>query len=207
MAPWHITNATTPLPSPDTLSSAFSLRAPPGTDLWDSPPDTCIFTAPLVYQAMPLAAFKRAQVTITGDLHAPYAQAGLALVWGGSDGRRRWVKTGMECLAGRQVVATVGKDRWPDCSVGGVVPRVEASKQVTLEVVRQGFSLEIFQLHRTQHGEWQRTILRELTWVFAAQGGEREGCWAGVYVANPSSEAPEFEVRFEGLVLEQTENN
>ncbi|RAL15803.1 uncharacterized protein BO97DRAFT_421055 [Aspergillus homomorphus CBS 101889] len=200
MPPWRITNTPASLPSPDKLASSFSLRAPPSTDLWDSPPDTCVFTAPILYQILTLVAFGRARVTITADLDEPFAQGGLALVIPQSDGSRKWVKTGMEFMEGRQILSTVGKDRWPDCSAGGVITQEGAYKTVTLEIARRGQNLEVIQLRGGDSGALEREILRELVWVFAAQGVEE--CWVGVYVANPSSEAEAFDVRFDGLVIE-----
>ncbi|OJK04308.1 hypothetical protein ASPACDRAFT_1851310 [Aspergillus aculeatus ATCC 16872] len=136
MPQWQTQHTSTPLPTPSELSSSFSLRAPPTTDLWASPPDSCIFTAPFIYQAVPLASFRRARITIATVLaEQPYAQAGLALLLPQSDGQRRWVKTGLEVLGGRQVLATVGRDRWPDCSL---VPVDPALGRVTVELMRQG---------------------------------------------------------------------
>ncbi|RAH50394.1 uncharacterized protein BO95DRAFT_328049, partial [Aspergillus brunneoviolaceus CBS 621.78] len=190
------------LPTPSELSSSFSLRAPPATDLWASPPDTCIFTAPFIYQAMPLASFRRARVNISAELaDQPYAQAGLALLLPQFDGQRRWVKTGVEVLGGRRVLATVGRDRWPDCSLVAADP---ALGRVTVELMRQGDNLVVSRLKRTESGKAERKILRELGWVFASSVGNtiQEQCWVGVFVANPSGEAEAFDVRFEGLVVE-----
>ncbi|PYI23169.1 hypothetical protein BO99DRAFT_419536 [Aspergillus violaceofuscus CBS 115571] len=206
MPEWQTQHTTAPLPTPSDLSSSFSLRAPPATDLWASPPGTCIFTAPFIYQAMPLASFRRARVTIAAGLaEKPYAQAGLALLLPQSDGQRRWVKTGLEVLEGRRVLATVGRDRWPDCSL---VPADHELGRVTMELIRQENNLIVSRVKRTENGEGEREVLRELGWVFAPSIGDliQEECWVGVFVANPSGEADAFDVWFEGLAVEGMED-
>lgn len=118
--PIHLNNRTmtnqTILSSP--ISSNVAVTAPPGTDIWRKPPSRDSFNAPIRYRRVSLPAFKSAKVTVKADWKTLYDQGGLCLVLpgeggvSGGEGRRRWIKTGIELTHGRPHVSTVACDRW-----------------------------------------------------------------------------------------------
>ncbi|KAL3470490.1 hypothetical protein BJX99DRAFT_264170 [Aspergillus californicus] len=202
MSPWKAINVSSTLPSPAELTSGFTLHAPPSSDLWETPDTPAVFTTPVVYQDMPLGVFKRARVTITANITELYAQGGLALIVHCADGSRKWVKTGMEFMHGRQIVGTVGKDLWPDWSPGSAIPDCETGREMTVEMVRGAMGLEVYEVEM-KDGVETRTMIRDLVWVFT--GNEDAECWVGAYVAKPLGNAGDASmvVTFRDLVIER----
>ncbi len=108
-------------------------------------------------------------------------------------------------MNGEQIVCVVGRDGLPDSSLGtsiatGADPNI-ASDEVTIEMVREGTGLAVFE---TQAGDGtgpgRRKVIRKMAWVFAGSGDEE--CWIGAYAAKPVGDAkgPDMVVRFRGFV-------
>lgn len=89
------------------LSKPFALTTGPGTDVWDKPPSTHSFNAPIVYQTTTVGQFKRARVTVSADWKDKYDQGGLVLVISPESESRQWVKSGIEQEQGRPNLGTV----------------------------------------------------------------------------------------------------
>ncbi|KAK3168100.1 hypothetical protein OEA41_004546 [Lepraria neglecta] len=214
----------TPLPTP--LPSTFTLKAPPGTDIWRKPPSTSTFNAPLLYRSLPLLTFRRACVTVSADWRTLYDQGGLCLALPvpkgqnseSSKSERRWIKTGIEFYNGAPMVSTVACDRWADWSLlplptatsrgtsGGTSVTVGMEREV-LEGVG-GSTLCVYVMEGVE-----KRVVREVTWVFEEVNGEGEEegeldgeCWVGVYAAKPTKDEGdgerELSVEFGGLVVE-----
>ncbi|KAH8693802.1 hypothetical protein BGW36DRAFT_383762 [Talaromyces proteolyticus] len=180
--------------NPDPLESNFSICAKPSSDIWDSAPDTHRFNAPILYRTMPLDAFQRAQVTFSSEFSSEFEQCGLLLVIRRQDGSHSWVKSGVEFTHGSTYVGTVGKDRWPDWSIG---PLSTPGAKVTIELLRDPLGLAVYLVKEDE----EKALLRELTWVFDAHGNEE--CWVGAYAAKPGAAGPDLVAHFQGLIIEQ----
>lgn len=188
-------NNSTMTPGPH--ESGFTICAQPSSDVWDSSPATHRFNAPILYQAMPLAAFQRAQVTLSADLSSDYEQCGLLLVIHYADGSKKWIKSGIEFAHGSATAGTVAKDQWPDWSIG---PVYSPGDKLTVELVRETLGLAVYLVKPT--GE--KNLQRELSWVF--EGSDAEQCWVGAYAANPGAEGPNVTAYFENLVIERKDS-
>lgn len=172
------------------LPSEFSITAPPSTDIWAKPPSTFRFNAPILYQSIHPASFKRAQVSLNANWKDQYNQGGLILVLNSAGEGRKWIKTGIELTHGKPHVSTVTKDRWADWSL---LPIPSGGAAATIEVVREeGNTLWIYLVEATQ-----KFPIREVTWAFEGI----QDCWVGLYAAKPS-EGEELEVNFEQAVIE-----
>ncbi|KAL4885401.1 hypothetical protein BJY04DRAFT_179670 [Aspergillus karnatakaensis] len=201
--PWRTANIPSPLPEDAQFMHGFTLHGPSSSDLWEAPGSDPTFTAPMIYQAMPVQAFRRVRVTVTAELAHLYAQGGVALIIHRADGSRAWLKTGVEFVDGRQVLCTVGKDRNVDCSYASTV---EHGEEVTIEVERGGCGVVVYKVDLdagTEGGKENRTVVRDLAWVVS--GDQMEECWIGVYVAKPLGDAgdPDVVVKFRELVIER----
>lgn len=169
--------------STNTTIPAFSLSAPPGTDIWRKAPSTNAFNAstyPPQLPTYPLETFQRARLTFAlppASQLRQYDQAGLLLHLtkpGVPDNQTKWVKTGIEFYKGKPYVATVGCDAWADWSLtpdpefkGG-----DERPSVTIEARRErddlGKSLWVYWVVRDSDGkEVERRPLREVNWIFA----------------------------------------
>ncbi|KAI9788605.1 MAG: hypothetical protein M1833_002907, partial [Piccolia ochrophora] len=219
---------TNPTPPP-TPPSSFTLKTPPGTDLWRKPPSTNRRNTPFLYRPVPLAALRRARVSFSADWTVLYEQAGLLVVYPERDAEAgaawtwgensRWIKTGVEFYGGRANVSTVAADRWADWSLVPLSPAllgrsasgVHASDAVTVELEREvagdgtpGPGLWVFVVGTG--GE--RLPVREVSWGFEEEGGEEREVWVGVYVGKPLKGEGEREgegeltVTFEGLEID-----
>ncbi|RMZ78304.1 hypothetical protein DV737_g3915, partial [Chaetothyriales sp. CBS 132003] len=159
-------------PVPD-LAQPFHITSPPGTDVWDKPPATHSFNAPIIYCTTTCSSFKSARVTVSAKWTDKYDQGGLILVVNSTQGRK-WIKTGIEFEHGHPNVSTVAKDRWADWSLS----RLQGS-EATLELGVESGSIWVWLVH----GE-ERTPLREVTfWADLPRDAE---CWVGVYAAKPA---------------------
>ena len=204
------------LPSP--LPSHFTLKAPPGTDIWRKPPSTATFNAPLLYRSLKLSSFRRARVTVSADWKTLYDQGGLCLALPSSpksstssDAKdRKWIKTGIEFYNGAPQVSTVACDKWadwsllplPNAATGGTSVTVQMEREVLQGEGGRGSTLCVFVMEGVE-----RRAVREVTWVFEGGEGEGEGeCWVGVYAAKPTRDEDdpgrELEVHFGGFVVE-----
>jgi uncharacterized protein len=158
------------------LSGTFDITCAPGTDVWDKPPSTHSFNAPIIYQTSTVGSFKSAKVTVSANWTDKYDQGGLCLVVN-LNGARKWVKTGVEFENEQPNVSTVATDRWSDWSL---IPLQNTTTAVIeMETAKDG-SLWV----RVQDESGKVTPLREVTWwVDLPKDAE---CWVGVYVAKPA---------------------
>ena len=201
MCLWKAVNIDTDPPAASEIPRKFSIRASPQTDIWESPISKRAFNAPILYQSMPLAKFKRARVTIASDFQDTYSQGGLIIILHPRNGDTQWVKIGVESLQGEQMVSVVGKDRWPDCSNGSVLQKEEQGCEATIEMVRRDSYLEVAEIE-FRNGEERSKVIREIIWAFAARTGDEE-CWVGAYAAEPTDTVSDLVVTFTGLDIER----
>ncbi|KAJ5101530.1 hypothetical protein NUU61_003752 [Penicillium alfredii] len=188
MSQFKFANSNEKVPGDGTPPAEFAIKAPPSTDIWSKPPSSIRFTAPILYQSVPLESFKRARAAFNAQWQKKYDQGGLIIVLNATDGSQKWVKTGIELTHGRPHLSVVTKDRWADW---GLLPVPSGGAAATLELVReQDNSLWIY----------LKSPIREVTWVFEEQNVQ--DCWVGVYAARPSSEGGELFVNFGHLVID-----
>jgi uncharacterized protein len=154
-----------------------------------------------MYKTIPLSAFKRARVTISGNWSRLYDQGGLAIVLQDPkiilDTDRKWVKTGIEFYQEEAYVGTVAADRWADWSLLQV--GIKEGKMVTLEMERdaEADTLWVYVIDGKR-----RHPIREVTCILSEPDVQ---AWVGVYAASPKPDGKELEVKFEGWELEVTE--
>lgn len=175
------------------LSAPFDITCSPGTDVWDKPPSTHSFNAPIIYQISTVGAFKSAKVTVSADWTHKYDQGGLCLVVNSGE-TRKWVKTGVEFENDQPNVSTVATDRWSDWSLIPLQGTTTAS--IEIETACDG-SLWV----RMQDEAGKVIPLREVTW-WADLPKDAE-CWVGVYVAKPAPQGQKekLTVHFEDLAI------
>lgn len=192
MPPFIFVNSKEDVPGDGTLPAEFSINANPSTDIWSKPPDTQSFTAPILYQPVPLQSFKRARVAFNAQWKHKYDQGGLVIVLHNKDGSHKWVKAGIELTHGKPHLSAVAKDNWADWSLLSVPSGGGAA---TLEMVREADdSLWIYLVEGVQ-----KSPIREVTWIFQENVQE---CWVGVYAARPGTEGGELKVNFGHLVID-----
>jgi regulation of enolase protein 1 (concanavalin A-like superfamily) len=195
---------------------AFTLTAPPNTDIWRKPPAHNAFNAPThpsSSQPHPLSSFKSARLTFTLPPPATltqYDQAGLLLrltkskkqeLGEGGDGGigvDKWLKTGVEFYEGRPYVSTVGCDTWADWSVFPL-SAIQSSRtddtqpiEATVEAKREGAGLWVYAVQGTE-----KMPLREVAWFFADE--EEWEVSVAAYVAKPATEGEGLVAGFRGL--------
>ncbi|KAJ6113815.1 hypothetical protein N7523_007132 [Penicillium sp. IBT 18751x] len=176
-----------------TLPVEFTITTQPSTDVWSKPPNTHSFTAPILYQRVPLQSFKRARVAFGAQWKHLYDQGGLILVLHNKDGSRKWVKAGIELTHGKPHLSAVAKDTWSDWSL---LPVPSGGGAATLEMAREpDDSLWIYLVEGVQ-----KSPIREVTWIFQEENVEE--CWVGIYAARPGTEGDELEVNFGHLMIE-----
>ncbi|KAJ5322135.1 Protein of unknown function DUF1349 [Penicillium brevicompactum] len=186
-------NSNAKVPGDGTPPPEFTIDAPASTDIWAKPPSTTRFSAPILYQSMPLKSFKRARVAFNALWKKNYDQGGLVIVLNAADGSQKWVKSGIELTHGRPHLSAVAKDNWADWSL---LPVPSGGGAATLEMVREeDNSLWIYLVEGVQ-----KSPIREVTWVFDQ---DVKDIWVGVYAARPSSEGGELPVNFGHLIIEQ----
>ena len=193
MSQFIIVNSMESVPGNGSPPPEFTLKASPNTDIWAKPPSTNSFTAPILYQNVPLQSFKRARVAFNAAWQQQYDQGGLVIVLHTADGQHKWVKTGIELTHGKPHLSVVAKDRWADWSL---LPVPSGGSAATLELVREADdSLWIYRMDGVQ-----KAPIREVTWVFHEANVQE--CWVGVYAARPSTEGGELSVNFGHLVID-----
>ncbi|KAJ5874428.1 uncharacterized protein N7529_002858 [Penicillium soppii] len=193
-SPFKFANSDAKVPGNGTPPPEFTINAPASTDIWAKPPSTTRFSAPILYQSMPLESFKRARVAINALWEKKYDQGGLIIVLNTADGNSKWVKSGIELTHGRPHLSAVAKDQWADWSL---LPVPSGGGAATLEMVREeDNSLWIYLVEGVQ-----KSPIREVTWVFDQK--DVKDIWIGVYAARPSSEGGELPVNFGHLVIDQ----
>lgn len=191
-------NSAQPVPSASDLPVNFSITANPSTDVWEQPPATHRFNAPILYKAIPLRSFKRARVSIVGPWTQLYDQGGLILVINPEQATntagtqpQKWIKTGIELNAGKLYLSVVSKDRWSDWSL---TPLSSGRNAATIEMVREHGALWIYLIEGNE-----RVPLREVTWAF--EHDDTAQCWIGAFAAKPSSEGGDLAVEFRDFVV------
>lgn len=194
MSQFHFVNSKGEVPGDGTtLPVEFTIITPPSTDIWSKPPNTQSFTAPILYQSVPLQSFKRARVAFGAHWKHKYDQGGLVLVLHNKDGSQKWVKAGIELTHGKPHLSAVAKDRWSDWSL---LPVPSGGGAATLEMAREADgSLWIYLVEGVQ-----KSPIREVTWIFQEENVQE--CWIGVYAARPGTEGGELEVNFGHLVID-----
>jgi regulation of enolase protein 1 (concanavalin A-like superfamily) len=211
--------ATMSLATTTTIIPAFTLSAPPGTDIWRKAPSHNAFNAPTHPEQLPsydLKTFQRAKLTFAlppASQLRQYDQAGLLLHLtkpGVPANQTKWIKTGIEFYYGKPYVATVGCDAWadwsltPDPSFTSNDTRPSATIEARREKDALGKSLWVYWIVRDGEGkEVERRPLREVNWVFAEEEGWSVGI--GGYVCRPTEEGGEesLEAEFkEGVEIE-----
>ncbi|KAJ5873433.1 uncharacterized protein N7473_013306 [Penicillium subrubescens] len=194
MSPFKFVNSTAPVPgNGGPPPSEFTINAPSSTDIWAKPPSTTRFSAPILYQSMPLQSFKRIRVAINAQWKYLYDQGGLIIVLRNADGSHKWVKAGIELTHGKPHLGVVAKDRWADWSL---LPVPSGGGAATIEMVKEADgSLWIYLVEGVQ-----KSPIREVTWVFEEDGIEE--AWVGVYAARPGGEGGELPVNFGHLIVD-----
>jgi regulation of enolase protein 1 (concanavalin A-like superfamily) len=181
------------------LSEPFQITVSPGTDIWDKPPSTHSFNAPIIYRTSTVGTFKSARVTVTAAWKDQYDQGGLFLGIQTAD-TPRWVKTGIEFLDGVPLVGTVAKDRWADWSLRPLLAETLSIEGVAIIEVENASDGSLWVWLVSEGG--QKLPLREVTW-WGDLAKETE-VWIGVYAAKPGphGEKDELVVKFEGLQIQ-----
>ena len=105
---------------PSDPSKAFRITCPSRTDIWNKPPDTHSFNAPIIYHTFKnLSQFSSATVNISSSWTQKYDQGGLCLIINPSTPGHKstWLKTGIEFLNSQVHVSTVATRTWSDWSL------------------------------------------------------------------------------------------
>lgn len=158
------------------LSKPFDITCPPKTDVWDKPPSTHSFNAPIIYRTTTVGAFQRAQVTVSAKWSVKYDQGGLALIVNSAAGRQ-WVKSGIEFENDITNLSTVATPKWSDWSLLPIAGRDKATFEI--DTAKDG-SLWV----RIVENDGSKTALREVTW-WADLPKDAE-LWVGPYAARVS---------------------
>ncbi|KAK7442533.1 hypothetical protein VKT23_016131 [Stygiomarasmius scandens] len=160
------------------MSSAFTISAPPSTDIWRKPPSTNKFNAPtyplLPSGSIPLKTFNRVRITLSANWTTRYDQGGIFLHFtqaGDNNAADRWIKTGIEFYTGKPFISTVATLSYSDWSIYPTTDSGTLDK-TTIELRREndemGSSLWVYEIVLDSSGnEVERKPLREVTWVFA----------------------------------------
>jgi len=164
------------------LFKQLQLKAAAPTDIWRKPPSLDVANAPTQIWHFPSETFRRARVTVTAAWSRLYDQGGIYVAFttlpgkGTSEGKRCWLKTGIEFYNDQANLSTVAAREWADWSL---LPL--PSNSVTIEIEREaggtGPSLWVYLVD----GE-KRTAVREVTWAFELEGDID----VGVYAARPT---------------------
>lgn len=179
---------------PDT-TGPFQITTPPGTDIWDKPPSTHSFNAPIVYQTTTVEAFRGAKVSFSAAWKDQYDQGGLVLVVKSPE-TTRWVKAGVEHEYGVPNVSVVAKDQWSDWSLRPILAEATNNATIEFEIVDDG-SLWVWLVD----SKGNKLALREVTWWISLAPSTE--VWVGVYVAKPApqGQTDDLTVEFKDLVV------
>ena len=191
MAVWQSMNYDHPIPD---VSTTFTITCPKDTDIYDKPPSTHRFDAPVVYTVTTAGKFKSASVTITADWTYRYDQGGLCLVMNFRDGTRKWIKTGIEFLEGTPMISVVTKDRWADWSLRPLLEPGAKSARVQIENTRDG-NLWVYVVGT----DGKKHPVREVTW-WGELDADTE-ILVGPAAAKPSTEGGDLTVSFSDFDL------
>lgn len=192
MATWQSLNYDRPIPD---VSKPFSIICPIQTDVWEKPPSTRRFNAPIIYTTSTVGAFKAAEVTVKGKWTYQYDQGGLCLIMNLKDGSRRWVKTGIEMLEGQPLISVVTKDRWADWGLRPLLEPESKMARLRIETHDDG-SLWVYVIDE----EGKKHPMREVTW-WGELDNDTE-VYIGPAAAKPSQEGGDLTVDFSDLMVE-----
>lgn len=173
------------------LTNKFEIICPPDTDVWEKPPSTHSFNAPIIYTTISKGSFQSARVTVSGLWKHRYDQGGMAMIFNAAD-RRRWVKTGIEFYQSKPYVSSVATDQWSDWSLR---PTLNDSETATIEMAPADGALWIYLVDT----DGSKVPMREVTW-WAALPDDTE-IWIGPYAAKPAKESEELVVQFQDLKI------
>ncbi|ETN43044.1 uncharacterized protein HMPREF1541_02202 [Cyphellophora europaea CBS 101466] len=175
------------------LSKPFDIKCPPNTDVWDKPPSTHSFNAPIIYQTTTIGSFEKARVTVSASWKDRYDQGGLALVVNSATGRQ-WVKSGIEFENGQSNLSTVATSKWSDWSLLPLGSRTTATLEV--ETTKDG-SLWVYVIE----DDGSKAALREVTWW--ADLPKDAALWVGPFAAKPApnGEKEDLVVHFDNLSI------
>lgn len=180
-------------PVPD-VSKDFTLTCPKGTDIYDQPPNTHRFDAPVIYTTTNASQFKSASITISGDWTYKFDQGGLCVVIKSKDGTRKWIKTGIEFLEGTPMLSVVAKDRWADWSLRPLLDPMSRSARVQIEITDR-----VLWVYAVGEGGKKHPV-REVTW-WAELDADTE-ILVGPAAAKPSTEGGDLVVSFSDFELD-----
>lgn len=192
MAKWQAINYEKSIP--DVTSKTFSISCPKGTDIFDKPPSTHRFDAPVIYTTTTVGAFKSAAVTVRGDWTYQYDQGGLCLFIDLNDGTRKWLKTGIEFVDSLPRVSVVTKDRWADWSLTPLLNTESKSARLRIETHDDG-SLWVYLVDDAG----KKHPVREVTWWGEFDRDTQVNI--GPAAAKPSTEGGDLPVTFEDFSL------
>ncbi|EXJ88119.1 hypothetical protein A1O1_05047 [Capronia coronata CBS 617.96] len=198
-------NIAEPSAIPTDLSSAFTLDAAPGTDIYATPLPGArhIFSAPIIHRRLSKASFQSARVTVRSKWSLQFDQGGLVFIIPSAQAPEpdsstaqakethpEWVKAGIEVNDGAAYVSVVAKsrDNWCDWSLtpvpGADQVLGERSEQleVTLYMTRSKNALMVWIVS----GE-KDFLVRKIPWVFLDDNSRlsMEDILVGVYAARP----------------------
>jgi len=184
---------------------AFSLSAPPNSDLWRKTPARDTYTAPILYKRL-VHPFVSAEVTVCAEWRLEWDQAGLVIFAGAPPGQQqqqqrppapsngepppysfhtpqsKWVKVGLEfyneTFNATSVCATPDGADWSRTAL----PPYQAERaDLRIKLERIGYALWVH-YEDSRHG-WKK--IREITWFF--WGVEDKCVWVGVYASRPAN--------------------
>lgn len=177
------------------VTKPFQISCPSGTDIYDKPPSTHRFDAPVLYTTTSASAFKSATISVSGEWTYKYDQGGLCMVINFKDGSRRWIKTGIEYLENKPMISVVTKDRWADWSLRPLLVEGATDARVSIENMGDG-NLWVFVIGQ----DGGKHPVREVTWWAEIQGDTE--ILIGPAAAKPSLEGGDLVVQFTDFDLE-----
>ncbi|KAK1964448.1 hypothetical protein LY78DRAFT_582468, partial [Colletotrichum sublineola] len=181
-------------------SEAFTLSAPPDTDVWKKPPSHNVYNAPTkAVTTKSLSQFKSAKITFSADWSEQYDQAGLILTFDSLSGReRRWIKTGLEYYNGTPQLSTVSCHTWADWSIVPLAAFGDTeSVTVLVENAQDNLGLSLWIYYVKLDGT--KEPLREVCWVYGDDdaSGKDWKLTVGALAARPAKDAKSnLEVQF-----------
>ncbi|KAK5714001.1 hypothetical protein LTR15_010907 [Elasticomyces elasticus] len=203
---WSASNGAV-LPAAPPTDSAFSILAPPATDLWrpDDLPGSDNFTAPYITTSVQVGKFKSLKATVNVPWRTQFDQGGLLVIMPLSAAEKaagvktRWVKGGIEYFEEAPALGVVGTDRFSDWSLAPMPAPPQSQTAATFEAVKNDTTLFIYVVV-----DGQQQALREVRWAFVGVDEEAE-LEVGVYAAKPTFDEGSdagIEVTFSDLVVE-----
>lgn len=185
MASYSSINYNHPIPD---VQKPFSIICPTNTDIYDTPPDTHRFNAPIVFTKTTVEAFKSVAITISADWQQKYDQGGLVVIIRNKDGTKKWIKTGIEFLEGVPWISVVTKDRWADWSLRPL-PK-SGAKSGRIQIESEGNNLWVYVIDE----DGKKLPTREVTWW--GEFDPSVELEVGIAAAKPSTEGGDLTVNF-----------